>query len=235
MAHVDLSGYAQPLTYVVYNAGDGQANELTVTDGAAPGEFVIDDVVPIEAGEGCVHPDAADPTLVTCTVPAGVAKTASLDASLGDMDDTADVQRTSNGDVHGDSGDDVLTVAPSLSPTPFLIGDDGDDSLSGAANMHGAAGNDTITGTNGTNYVAGGMGEDTITTLGGDDSVVGDIGDDREDGGDADEIRVGDGNDFVEGEGGDDALYGEDGDDSLFGGLGDDLIDGGPGNDDEYP
>ena len=54
-----------------YTAAAGQTNQVTVTESYTSDTdltYVIDDVVPISAGDGCNHPDSADDTKVSCTV-----------------------------------------------------------------------------------------------------------------------------------------------------------------------
>jgi predicted extracellular nuclease/2',3'-cyclic-nucleotide 2'-phosphodiesterase (5'-nucleotidase family) len=89
-----------------------------------------------------------------------------------------------------------------------LVGDDGDNVLSGAL------GNDTLSGLEG---------DDTLSGYGGDDALDGGEGDDA--------LLAGSGNDSLLGGEGDDALQGDAGNDTLDGGDGDDVIDGGDGDD----
>ncbi len=109
----------------------------------------------------------------------------------------------------------------------------------------GSRGGDTITGTNGVDYVfADGYtptesgwgsfnaGDDTINTLGGDDIVYGSRGADRINGGAGDDtLEGGDGNDTLSGGAGEDLILGGAGDDVLNAGAGSDMVDGGTGND----
>ena len=141
------------------------------------------------------------------------------------------------------------TVAQPVSV--YLTGPDGqvvdgsDDSTvfhlenhTGAATVHGGAGNDAISyedavtdvtidlnaGTSSTTgstatftsieNAIGGSGNDTITGDSGDNTLIG-----------------GDGNDSISGLAGNDKLEGDAGDDTLQGGPGDDTLDGGPGSD----
>jgi serralysin len=231
-AFINPSGGSQLYAFINYNAGDGEANDVTITQGAGPRDFVIDDVVPIQAGEGCAHPDEGDLTRVVCTVAPVDEGHAYFYIDLGDMNDTLEASSSESGEVSGGPGDD--TIAPAW-PGNFggLYGDEGDDTLSGATEMNGGDGNDTITGPKNTDTnVYGDAGRDTITTFGGDDTIYGDEGLEDWPGYD-DEIRAGGGNDRMWGEDGDDALYGEAGDDTISGGAGEDIIDGGPGNDEE--
>jgi hypothetical protein len=81
--------------------GDGQANDVTITDGAGPLDYVIDDVVPIEAGEGCAHPGGGDLTLVVCSLAPEDEGQGWFDISLGDMNDSIDAGSTAGGEVYG--------------------------------------------------------------------------------------------------------------------------------------
>jgi serralysin len=230
-ASVDPPGGSQLSAYIDYRAGDSGANEVTVTNGAGPLDYVIDDVVPIEAGEGCVHPTEGDLTRVVCSVAPEDETEAFFDIDLGTMNDTIDVEATAGGEVDGGPGDDV--IATTLPTKWWMHGDEGDDTLTGSHEMRGDEGNDTITGPERADTtVYGDAGRDTITTFGGEDIIYGDEGLEGWPGYD-DEIRAGGGNDRIWGEDGDDTLYGEAGDDTISGGPGDDIIDGGPGNDEE--
>ena len=79
---------------------------------------------------------------------------------------------------------------------------------------HGAAGDDRLVGTAGSDVLWGHDGDDLLQGLGGDDVLFG-----------------GDGRDDLRGDAGDDRLFGGAGDDRLAGGSGDDRLDGGDGDD----
>jgi Ca2+-binding RTX toxin-like protein len=229
-AYVEEGALNAALSDVVYEAGSGEKNEVTVTTGANDTEFVIDDVVPIEAGQNCTHPDEADLTRVTCTVETTDPNLMDLDVSLGDLDDTLDAR--SPGEQHGEGGpgDDVLdATSTTTGQSAGLLGGEGNDTLSGANNLYGDEGDDTITGTTGYDTVLGGPGSDTIHSHGGYDVIYGE--DSYFSDGEADEIHAGGGDDLVYGEAGDDLVYGDDGDDTLFGDDGADELHGGPGTD----
>lgn len=118
--------------------------------------------------------------------------------------------------------------------------------------MSGTAGNDSLRGTTGDDYINGYAGNDTILGLGGNDwiyagtgsdSVLGGGGNDYlfqelsagsgtllgEDGDDM--INAGGGNDILVGGNGVDLLYGSPGNDSLSGGAGNDFLEGDWGRD----
>jgi Ca2+-binding RTX toxin-like protein len=202
--------------WVRYTAGTGEANEVTITNGANATVIVVDDVVPIEAGEGCTHPDEADPTRVTCAHSGS--GSGQLIAELGDMNDAIDVRTESYSFVLAGPGDDVLTGTDGS-----FRGEEGNDTLSGSTYQWGGDGHDTLTGTEGDDTLYGDWGRDTIRGHGGDDLVYGHGSDD--------EIRAGAGNDSVYGGNGADTIYGGSGDDTLDGGRLTDTIVGGPGND----
>ena len=114
----------------------------------------------------------------------------------------------------------------------------------------GATPGETITGTNGDDFLVGTIGDDTINALAGADNVFGldgaDIinggsGFDNLDGGSGadtidggsedDQLTGGDGNDVMLGQAGGDVLLGDSGDDQLSGGSGEDSLTGDFGED----
>jgi Ca2+-binding RTX toxin-like protein len=98
--------------------------------------------------------------------------------------------------------------------------------------FRGTLGNDTIDGSENTDFVFGLAGDDTIRTFAGADIVFSGAGKDTVFGGfDNDTLFGDDGNDSIFGEDGLDVLYGGNGNDSLDGGLGNDTLYGGNGND----
>jgi Ca2+-binding RTX toxin-like protein len=157
---------------VKYSASDGQANDVRTTGGAPDGEseaeIVIDDVVPITAGEGCFHPDEADLTRVTCTIPDTSFRAAGpyryVRLNLGDMDDTAVVSATERHFVYGEAGNDVLIESNPNGNE--LWGGYGDDTLTGSDDsdwmLNGGWGNDTISGGGGPDHIEGQVGNDEI-------------------------------------------------------------------------
>jgi hypothetical protein len=81
----------------------------------------------------------------------------------------------------------------------------------------GTAGDDTITGSELSDFIQGLAGDDSLSGRGGVDFLYG-----------------GAGSDTLHGDGGNDLLYGGDGDDVLHGSAGNDVLDGGAGNDIVY-
>ena len=99
-----------------------------------------------------------------------------------------------------------------------IVGTDGNDIVllpenytndAGQTFIEGGAGNDSIGGSNMTDFVWGGDGDDLISTLGGNDVVFGDAGSDRIWGGDGNDTLVGGAqNDIISGDAGSDLIYG---------------------------
>jgi Ca2+-binding RTX toxin-like protein len=223
---------------ISYEAGD-QPNDVTITQGANDAEYLIDDVVPIEARPGCTHPDEGDLTLVACTIPDPASERVDVWAFLADGNDVARVEDAADLiAVQGQAGDDELSGGGSQA---LLWGGLGDDVLSGAEDMWGDVGSDQLTGGESDDILRGGGGRDTILGEGGDDELAGDGGQDQLHGGDGNDYVYGhSGDDVLYGEAGNDNLYGMDGEDELYGAVGDDVLwggkdtdhlVGGPGND----
>jgi Ca2+-binding RTX toxin-like protein len=233
-AYLDEAG-----STVHYLAGDGESNDVTISQGASVIEFVIDDVVTIEPGAGCAHPDEGDTTRVACTLSNPDILYNAVDAVLGDLDDRVEATAEDEVLVDGGAGDDVMTGGR----THRLRGGDGHDTLSGAFLQHGDGGRDVLTGTDGVDYLFGEWGPDTILGQGGNDQLGGDRGKDEIHGGagdddlwgdtDDDVLHGEDGDDELRGFSGEDTLYGGEGDDVLYGGKHTDQLDGGPGSDEE--
>ncbi|WP_333778176.1 calcium-binding protein [Streptomyces sp. IBSBF 3136] len=229
---------------LAYRAAPGQTNKATVTaslTGRGPGiTYLIDDVVPIEAGHGCAHPVGADATKVSCTVSGEDSQDPypALTMDLGDRADTVtyanatgqvyrfarislgpgddrltDTGRLDGNAVSGDAGNDTLTVGE----LGLASGGDGDDTIDATGDLviaHGGKGDDVLRG--------GAAGQD-LSGDDGDDRILGGAG--------ADTLYGGRGDDVLYGNGGDDHLYGNSGDDRLYGGPGRDTLSGGPGRD----
>lgn len=133
------------------------------------------------------------------------------------------------------------TIPPKFRESMFLevwprLGDDFVDGSTLPANIRlwvlADAGNDTVYGGAGDDFVNGAMGDDVIHGGGGDDWIRGGIGNDTIHGGDGNDHLVGgDGRDTLYGGAGNDRLYGGGGADILWGDEGADLLDGGGGSD----
>jgi serralysin len=225
---------------IYYLAGAGESNDVVISQGASAHEYIIDDVVPIEAGVGCAHPDEADLTRVACTRTNPDIHYNALRAQLGDLADQVEVTTGDQVHVDGQAGDDVMTASGGYG----LWGGNGHDTISGAYSMRGGGGRDVLIGTDAAEWIFGGWGPDTILGQGGDDHMGGDRGKDEIHGGDGkdhlwgntdDDVLYGeDGDDQLKGYSGEDTLYGGEGDDVLYGGKHTDQLDGGPGNDEEH-
>jgi len=150
-----------------------------------------------------------------------------------------------NGDAHGhgdDGGDDAHGGGHGSGGGDGGSGG-GSDSGPDACNLTegqgangdtiiGGAGNDTIFGMSGADYLSGGQGNDTIFGGSGNDHILGGEGNDTLSGGEGEDcIEGGAGNDIIDGGQGADHLSGGD-DRDVFTGTSGDVIDGGAGGDD---
>jgi Ca2+-binding RTX toxin-like protein len=98
--------------------------------------------------------------------------------------------------------------------------------------MNGGAGNDTMIGDGGDDYIYGGDGSNFLRGGEGSDTMLGGINDDLMIGGTGDDTQMGnEGADNLNGGIGDDLMVGGDGDDRLYGDYGNDIYEGGAGND----
>jgi serralysin len=152
VAQQGATAYLNSETTIHYEASD-QSDDVTIAQGANDAEYLIDDVVPIEAGEGCTHPDEGDLTLVACTLADPDHDHVAVSAQLADGNDLARV-RDSAGliVVHGQPGDDELTGGPQA----MLWGGLGDDILRGAVDMWGGSGRDRLSGAETEDFLSGG-------------------------------------------------------------------------------
>ncbi len=151
--------------------------------------------------------------------------------------------------LRGGSGDDVLQGGTGAGD--FLIGNGGNDQLyaylqsppsnvsrTGWSWMDGGAGNDTLVGADGIDYMHGGDNDDDLDGRGGNDELDGGRGVDFLHGGTGDDVLyaardvVGDVSfNFLNGEEGNDTLIGGDGGDHMLGGYGNDVLYGNGGGD----
>jgi Ca2+-binding RTX toxin-like protein len=164
------------------------------------------------------------------------------DQVTGDAgDDYIDVGTGDNA-VSGGDGNDVIVAAEGatalLAGNNSLMGDAGDDWISGEGRLWGGDGNDTLT-TRGyysdpvqQTVMQGGNGNDTLNATFGGASMYGDAGDDVFNVGSGIAYMSGGiGSDTFSGGTGSDYAWGEDGDDQAVGGGGNDQLSGGMGND----
>jgi Ca2+-binding RTX toxin-like protein len=101
-----------------------------------------------------------------------------------------------------------------------------------AVQQSGSALADTLTGTNGREYIDAGDGDDVITGADGNDTLIGGAGADSVDGGAGDDVMTGDGlADVILGDSASETLTGSMGDESIIGGAGADTIAGAGGDD----
>jgi Ca2+-binding RTX toxin-like protein len=117
-----------------------------------------------------------------------------------------------------------------------IIGNGGDDNLTGGEKndqIYGNDGNDIIYGMGGNDYISGGAGTDYLYGGDGNDQISAGEGNDFLYGGNGNDFMGGgaEGDDVLYGEAGDDAMYGVTGNDSLYGGSGNDQLFGESGND----
>jgi hypothetical protein len=145
-----------------------------------------------------------------------------ISALLSDGDDTAvAVGNPMLITLHGEDGNDTLTVGGPATPLNGLVdafGDAGDDRLSGGAGsefLHGGDGADSLAGGDNFDLLDGGDGPDVLLGGAGADRLDGWSGDDRLDGGldrdraaghDGDDVVLLDGTDVANGGKGDDSL-----------------------------
>ena len=186
-----------------------------------------------ESGDIITNIAATDPEGDTLTY----SITAGNDAGLFIVDATNGDIKLATPETPTDATDHTLTITATdtagntdtatVTITDYAIrGTDGEDSMTGSDEtdfIYGYGGDDTLNG---------GAGEDWIDGYDGDDMLYG--GDDADaiwGGGGADTLYGGAGDDWLFGEGGDDRLYGGDGGDVLYGNEGDDRLSGDAGGD----
>jgi Ca2+-binding RTX toxin-like protein len=113
----------------------------------------------------------------------------------------------------------------------IVYGTEGSDNLQGNQKaVYGLAGNDTLTGFGGGNFLSGDEGDDTLIVS--SNNNFGNQGDNILDGGEGNDMLVGGtGNDYLDGGIGNDTLMGGSGNETLTGGSGNDSLRGGNGSD----
>jgi Ca2+-binding RTX toxin-like protein len=127
--------------------------------------------------------------------------------------------------AYGNAGNNVIDASRTTGTGPGWYGEDG-------IQLGGAAGNDTITGSDYRDWLDGGTGNDVLNGGNGEDTLFGEDGNDS--------LNGGFGEDFLNGGAGNDTLSGGDetaspwkyyayyaGSDFLYGGAGNDLLNGG--------
>lgn len=248
---------AAPNAFATVVTGDGntititgegvEANDVVVTR-TSDTQVIVTDTGDADAnvtvdGDDCRN-DATNPpddstannTTVGCTVTAGPV---TLNVTLGDGDDAADLSGATNSTAptfSGGNGDDNQLIG--TPGTDVINGDAGVDNLAGSGGgdtLNGGAGDDTLLGDAGIDTLNGDDGDDLINGGADGDTINAGAGDDLGvSGGDGDDVvRGGPGNDFLFGDGGNDDLFGEGEADQLTGGAGQDDLNGGA-NDPEF-
>lgn len=232
--------------HVVYTAANGQTNQVfyaitgysSDNTGREGIQILIDDIVPIDAGPGCVHPGVdteypGDPTKVFCELSDDSSAPRAYPRAILNLGDGNDTARSNfpdrRFDVYGGTGNDTLNGTRYTSnghPNPDglgfenLHGGPGNDRLTNGRYMYGDDGNDVLSAGN---NIWGGNGNDTLTGTGAVNTLDGGSGNDT--------VRGMGGRDYIYGRAGNDHLYGGTGDDDLYGNSGNDVIYGNSGND----
>jgi serralysin len=238
-AKAEATAYANDGAHAVYYTAGSTSSDVRITQGEAGlTEYVIDDIVPIAVGAGCVHPDAADSTYVVCTLTESGDFWPRVSVDLGSGDDTLWLRAGKENTVHGGSGHDNINV----NSVTVTYGDSGNDWLTGGWLKFGGDGDDGLSGFhdwfegyggNGHDYIAGGSGNERLSGGAGNDFIEAGAGADWVGAGSGEDyIYAGKGNDDVFGGADDDTIYGNSGNDYLRGGGGNDFLSGGPGTDD---
>jgi len=229
---------------LTYTAAPGQANQVAITQSYNSDRthfsYVIDDVVPITAGNGCNYPDSADDTKISCTVeaPESQSPLVSLEMNLADGDDTGSLDNRTDQVYYyntvelGEGNDKWTSGADTRVDGTAVQGGAGDDviTVGGHGSAWGDAGADTVNAGVGGEIVNGGAGNDKLNGGAGEQIIQAEDGNDTVYGGDGnDELYGGRGNDILHGNSGDDRMWGNSGDDKLYGGAGTDTLSGGAG------
>ena len=191
----------------------------TIARGAEIGD-IITNIAATDAGDTLTYSITAgnDAGLFIVDATNGDIKLATPETPTDATDHTITITAT---DTAGNTDTATVTI------TDYAMrGTDGEDSMAGSDET------DFIYGYGGDDILNGGAGEDWIDGYDGDDMLYG--GDDADavwGGGGADTLYGGAGDDWLFGEGGDDRLYGGDGGDVLYGNEGDDRLSGDAGGD----
>lgn len=211
-----------------------------------PGEFLDEEVLPLEEGEldaaaldnfdtaaGEAEPEAANAAPIEVVGDEGLGfEGITMAGGIGRVfldDDEEDGRGSNTGADDGRSNDNGSSIESVQETGVSNGGTDGDDTIDGTEfddSLSGGAGNDTINGLGGNDILNGDEGNDTLNGGSGNDSMYGGDGNDS--------MNGGTGNDYMDGGAGNDVINGNEGDDTLIGGAGDDTLDGGKGNDSLY-
>lgn len=222
----EARAYTDDGSHTVHITGRDGNDRITLTDSSDYQTFTVRAERPVQAGEGCEHPDPDDKEMVRCTLSVFGDFWTRVIVDLGPGDDRFTLRGGDQGTVYGGTGDDRLDGEASAR----LYGEEGDDALIGGGLQYGGPGNDTITGFGG--LLSGGFGHDRL--IGGDrpESIKGGRGNDTILAGHgADTVYGNSGRDLIHGGRGNDDLFGGPQNDTLYGNSGNDLVRGGPGGD----
>lgn len=199
-----------------YYADEGVTNNVVVR--LAGAFYTIDDIVPIDAGMGCTHPDG-DLTFVSCDA-AGVTI---IDIRTKDGNDTVNNMSPMSAYVLGGDGNDAIWGGVA---DDYLYGGEGNDQL------RGGPGDDTLEGNPGSDYMIGGDGSyDQASYRGSAAGVIADLIGDAGDGVPGENDTITSDVEILVGSDHNDVLYGNDQMNFLYGGRGQDVLNGLGGND----
>lgn len=156
----------QPVATLVFRAAPGERNGLEAV--LEPDAVRVLDSLPLTPGTGCAA--TADPNALRCPLPAG-ATLFGADVELGDRVDSALLDRglSVTTVVSGGTGADDIHAGG------LLLGDEGDDILSGGPRadvLRGAEGDDQLFGGSGADGLYPGHGRDIVQSGNGDDTIA---------------------------------------------------------------
>jgi Ca2+-binding RTX toxin-like protein len=157
-----------------FTAERGEVNKLRVRVSGSGTTVLFIDIggLPIDPGSGC-EPYRAKVNEAICSLPARFTVAQAL---LGDRNDFADLDSLGRTQVNaaGENGDDNVIVGRRA--TRWSIGGgNGDDRLGAkgesalGSSLRGGAGNDTLTGSNASDFLIGDAGNDTLKGRGAKD------------------------------------------------------------------
>src|SRR5215208_4239801 len=155
-------GQAKPPTYNVVLAGGSEPSTIHIWLTPDGRDYVIDSALPLEVGGVvCTHPEGM-PTELICAAPL----LAGFQVNPGEGDDVVTIARSVSLPVtlRGGAGDDLLIGG---SGNDRLIGGPGEDRLIGRSGMDwlfGGSGADRLIGGKGEDICNGGPGEDVLSS-----------------------------------------------------------------------
>jgi RTX calcium-binding nonapeptide repeat (4 copies) len=143
--------YPDGVAYLNFVANAGERNVVTVAKGADGAVYLRDSGAPLTGGRRC---HALDAHAVRCNAQA----TLLISIYAGDRDDAVD----------------AASGAAQYPSALVLLGEEGDDVLSGDGSLVGGPGRDVLQGGDGGDRLSGGGGDDVLQGGGGDDMLFGD-------------------------------------------------------------